>query len=209
MLPILRIYTLYLDKPLDENVRQRLFPLLNEERKEAISGKRNIMAADESLIGEVLAKYAVSKETRLPLKDINIKHTDKGMPYIEGFPLFLSITHSHGLIAVAVSSSAVGIDAEKIRDFSEGVARRMFTDRELDYIYNSADKNKRFFHIWTLKESYVKAIGTGISFPMKNLEFIIEDNKISFNLDNHSEFEIIESIDGYILSVCRKLNERD
>lgn len=209
MLPILRIYTLYLDKPLDENVRQRLFPLLNEERKEAISGKRNIMAADESLIGEVLAKYAVSKETRPPLKDINIKHTDKGMPYIEGFPLFLSITHSHGLIAVAVSSSAVGLDAEKIRDFSEGVARRMFTDRELDYIYNSADKNKRFFHIWTLKESYVKAIGTGISFPMKNLEFIIEDNKISFNLDNHSEFEIIESIDGYILSVCRKLNERD
>ena len=203
MLPILKIYTCFLENPLEEDARQRFIKLLPEDRQAKIKAKKNTIAADESLIGEILARYALSNELLKPLKEIEIRHTEKGMPYIEGDLFFISITHSHGFVACAVSDSPVGIDAEKLRYFSEGVARRMFNENEHSFIESSDDKTRSFYMIWTLKESYLKAIGTGISFPMKNLEFTVKDGSISFNLDNNAKFRVIESIDGYILSVCR------
>lgn len=52
--------------------------------------------------------------------------------------------------------------------------RRQFTDREwerIDMAGEDADRVATFYRLWTLKESYVKAIGTGLTVDLKSIEF--------------------------------------
>ena len=70
---------------------------------------------------------------------------------------------------------------------------------------NQQDKNKAFFRIWTLKESYIKNIGKGLSFPMKNIEFDLSDIKnIKSSDDTKQFFQCM--IDNYMISVCSEKN---
>jgi 4'-phosphopantetheinyl transferase len=62
------------------------------------------------------------------------------------------------------SSSACGIDIEKIKpgfDF-EGMMASVFHPREIDWINGQLDRNRAFFKLWTIKESLIKAQGTGL-----------------------------------------------
>ena len=56
------------------------------------------------------------------------------------------------------------------------MARRCFTDKErawLESLHTDEEKEKAFYHLWTLKESFIKVTGIGMSFPMKRVEFTI------------------------------------
>ena len=46
---------------------------------------------------------------------------------------------------------------------------------------NKAEKEKRFFKFWTVKEAYLKAIGEGMRLSPDNLEFTFENN--NYELD--------------------------
>lgn len=67
---------------------------------------------------------------------------------------------------------SIGFDVEEFRDHSLNVAKRCFCEGEYKYIINGDLENeiKRFFQIWTMKEAYLKATGTGISVPMNSFE---------------------------------------
>ena len=84
MLPILKIYTCFLENPLEEDARQRFIKLLPEDRQAKIKAKKNTIAADESLIGEILARYALSNELKA-FKEIEIRHTEKVCPILKRF----------------------------------------------------------------------------------------------------------------------------
>ena len=63
-----------------------------------------------------------------------------------------------------------------------------------------------FLCVWTLKESYVKAIGIGVSYPMKNISFSFENGRIISNVENCVFNQTV--IGGkYIVSLCRIINE--
>ena len=61
-----------------------------------------------------------------------------------------------------------------------------------------------FFRIWTLKESFVKALGIGISYPLKSAEFLINDDIImSVGCDGYSFTQIIVN-QKFVCSLCLK-----
>ena len=102
----------------------------------------------------------------------------------------------------ATAENPIGVDAEKIRKFPEHVLRRCFTEREIRFVRENSSPETAFFQLWTLKESLVKAIGKGLSYPLKKAEFNIENNHITVNSEyNLSVLQII--IDNeFICSVC-------
>ena len=79
----------------------------------------------------------------------------------------------------------VGVDLESYSRSSEfeKIARRRFTQTELNYVSNSQGQldQQRCLAVWTRKEAYGKAVGIGINFQMN------ERNLVSDNFD-HSPF---------------------
>jgi len=88
--------------------------------------------------------------------------------------LRFNLSHTRGLVACGVTrSDDIGIDVEQIERKLEidSLLRSVFSDEEqaaLSALTGSA-RRERFFRHWTLKEAYVKAIGRGISLPLRAL----------------------------------------
>lgn len=52
------------------------------------------------------------------------------------------------------------------------VAEHYFYHSELAYIKAAKNKDKAFFTLWTLKESYMKMTGRGMSLPLDSFEVV-------------------------------------
>ena len=135
------------------------------------------------------------------LKDYQIIYNEYGKPYIKENKFYFNKSHTKNLCALIIDDKECGIDIEQIRKYNEKMANKILSNEEIKYI-NSKNKKDYFFTlIWTLKESYLKALGTGINVPLKNISFI-KNNKIRFKQKEYN-FKIIR-IHNYIVTSCRK-----
>lgn len=84
-----------------------------------------------------------------------------------GSALETNLSHTRGRVAVAIARGGpVGIDVEAIdrRLEPSELGPRVFAPEELSWMLDPADRGQqreRFFRLWTLKESYAKALGIG------------------------------------------------
>lgn len=112
---------------------------------------------------------------------------ENGKPYFKDYPdFYFNISHSGDLIAVAFSSSSVGVDIEKLKDANFKIAERRFTDKEKQFIKNNLD----FFYVWTRKEAYLKRTGKGLRQSLSTFGVLDENTIKTFKADD------------YIVSVC-------
>lgn len=84
----------------------------------------------------------------------------------------LSLSHSHGLSACAVSAApGLGLDIEPRARHPhwQKVVRRWFTPNEQAWLL-SANRCEDFLRVWTLKEAWLKATGRGIAGNLRTLE---------------------------------------
>lgn len=73
------------------------------------------------------AASLAAKDLNVSEKDIEIKTNVYGKPYIAGYEQwYFSITHTAGMIVIAVSDKPVGIDAEKIRNADLRIANAFY-----------------------------------------------------------------------------------
>jgi 4'-phosphopantetheinyl transferase len=89
-----------------------------------------------------------------------------------GMPLpfdgtFWSITHKTQYVAGVVAPTPIGIDIERIRDFSQGLFRKTAADREWSLVNTEGKSLLTFFRFWTSKEAVLKATGIGIKDLLK------------------------------------------
>ena len=100
-----------------------------------------------------------------------------------------SLSHTAGAIAVAVSALNIGVDVERIvtRAGTLELADHYFSPLEAADVdaRKGADRADRFFHYWTLKESYIKARSMGLMIPLDGFGFVGSDAtpRIEFNSD--------------------------
>ena len=85
--------------------------------------------------------------------------------------LRFNLSNTTGLVACAVSMDCeIGIDVENITRTvdADAVAPSVFAPAELADFREAGleDQRERFFSYWTLKESYIKARGMGLSLPL-------------------------------------------
>ena len=133
-------------------------------------------------------------------------------PFYKEYPeIHFSLSHSGVMAMCVISDRPVGCDVEKIRERDLDIAKRFFTSEEYDLIKSQKTdelQTKMFFRIWTLKESFVKCIGTGLSTPLNEFSIIPDwHGKITLNQTiSNSEYNFVELNldDGYKYSVCVK-----
>ncbi|CAN2046573.1 4'-phosphopantetheinyl transferase [Candidatus Magnetomoraceae bacterium gMMP-1] len=74
--------------------------------------------------------------------------------------IFWSISHKPEYVCGVVSDYKTGIDIEKIRPCSEGLFKKIASNKEWDAAGEYSNHN--FFRFWTAKEAVLKAEGTGL-----------------------------------------------
>ena len=96
-------------------------------------------------------------------------------------PLYFNLSHSGGLLAVAVDDREVGVDIETLsRRLHPALARRMLSQTEQEALADefgplpqtaplSEALTKRLLTLWTLKEALTKATGTGLRTDYRSL----------------------------------------
>jgi 4'-phosphopantetheinyl transferase len=86
--------------------------------------------------------------------------------------LVFNVAHSGSLAVVAVATGCeVGADVECLRPVrqAEGISGRYFHPAEAADVLSGVEDQlvERFFRCWTRKEAVIKAIGTGLQFPLE------------------------------------------
>ncbi len=128
----------------------------------------------EYLVAHVLARRMLSQLGGLEPAEWRFEIGEKGRPEIaprHGSELRFNLSHTDGLVAVAVTRGAdVGVDVECHTRPGETVklASRYFSEAECAGLFAlpEAEQRGRFFDLWTLKESYIKARGLGLHLPL-------------------------------------------
>ena len=117
-----------------------------------------------------------------------------------------NISHSGDWVVLATGPSPLGIDVERIKDIDLDIAKRFFSGREYDDLMLKPDEERfsYFFNLWTLKESYIKAVGKGLSLPLDSFSMVMEDNRITIKTesDDNRFFRQYPVAAGYKLSIC-------
>jgi 4'-phosphopantetheinyl transferase len=106
--------------------------------------------------------------------------------------IHFNLSHSEGLVVLALAVGYVeklelGVDIECIHRsvFSLALSKRYFSECECaDLIkLNGKQQSQRITQLWTLKESYLKASGLGITVPLNKVRFGFEkDSDLNINL---------------------------
>lgn len=110
-----------------------------------------------------------------PPRDLDIRLTPAGKPYLEGHPVHFNLSDSGGWCLLAFTHLApLGVDLETVRPQVDlaGIARRYFSAAEQAELEElpSALQTEAFYHIWTQKEAFIKAVGEGLSIPLDSFD---------------------------------------
>ena len=149
------------------------FPLppekLNEFYEACSAPRRELAAAyrqPEDRVRCLAAGWLL--EHALPGSRLLEARDEKGKPYLQGLPgTSISLTHSEAWVACAVHDQPVGVDIERPRAADAGLAGTFMSPLELEQYAAcpQADRLDYFSRLWTAKEAYLKAVGTGFSRP--------------------------------------------
>lgn len=149
-----------------QRVKRFVFPL-HQQR----------FAAARGILRHILSEY-LHQDPSAILFDYNAF----GKPYIvmDNPAIHFNLSHSNELALYAIGLQPyIGIDIEQIQENieAESIAQRFFSMEEYTAIMNlTQDARKRaFFTIWTRKEAFIKALGDGLSFPLKDFTVNYEE----------------------------------
>lgn len=197
----------------DKNIFLDLYSKVPLERKQKIDSYK--FQKDKILsLGSWQLFYSVLKNKGINLNDINICYKENHKPYI--FPdinLCFNLSHSGEYAICSISKKEVGCDIEKISNINMGFAKRFFTQAEYDFLAaeeNEAERKKKFYRLWTLKESFMKITGYGAKLPLKAFNVKIEKEiSVTHNLNLKNEFYFKEYYieDEYCCSCCGLEND--
>ncbi len=208
-----RIWILDFEKE-RRNVDVHLTNLNNEEIDKAnkfIFEKDRIASiVSRSALRKLLAFYSNSTP-----QQIQFRFSKFGKPELvdSKYDIHFNVSHSHkiGIVGFCLDVP-IGVDIEfiKFTPDLDSVATKFFSAPEIENYLNLSEKDKvhGFFNCWTRKESFIKALGEGLSFPLDEFEVSLEPDKRAellntfFNPNEKEKWslESIDTIDDYAIA---------
>lgn len=128
----------------------------------------------------IFAHYALRKILShylyLPPEHIEFEVLSHGKPQLiqkqNPHQLEFNLSHSGETALVGLrTEKMIGIDIEYHRDREFlGIAEHVFSEKECVSLcaMNEVQQVQAFFHIWVQKEAFIKAVGQGLSYPLKD-----------------------------------------
>jgi len=155
---------------------------------------RSRFIAGRAAVRTLLSRY---RHEETEPRHLLLRTTVHGKPQLddsenpEDLRFNLSHTEGVGLLAVAAGAD-VGADVESVRPAmaTDDLARRYFSQREVDDLMRVTNRGRRFFDYWSAKEAYIKARGLGLNIPLDSFDVPLDGGPGPFPVvDRHSPSE--------------------
>lgn len=183
----------------DDVLFKKAFALARPQRQEKAARYRKREDAALSLGVELLLRHA---------------HAQAGVPFPKGYittaygkpcgeALLFNLSHSGEWALCAVADNEVGCDVEKIDPAHLRVAERFYTENEKEQLASAANEEERvfrFFRMWTLKESFIKA--ADVDFDLISEPAVILGNPSRIKGEESATFAEYTDIPGYACAMC-------
>lgn len=164
---------------------------IQREEKERIGEFWFAKDAKSAMAGRLLLRKFVFEKMGIPWSEIRLERSPRGKPYLAApvkvsseSDLAWSFNLSHQgdyTVLAAEQGRQVGVDIMKIAmpgsssvpEFFR-IMTRQFTAHEWSSIQSAGSEHQQltgFYRHWALKESFIKAIGTGLGFNLQRVEF--------------------------------------
>lgn len=173
---------------------------LSQCRRQKLARISNPQAYAQSLGAELLLLAAL-RELGGPMPPLEITCSNAGKPALQDGPAF-SLSHSGERVLCALSDEVVGADLQQLKPYNPALARRFFTGAEAAWLEEQREQDLAFSLLWSLKESYVKLLGSGIaethldSFTVR----VLPDGRAWIDGSNVKLWYAV--CDGYVMAVC-------
>lgn len=166
--------------------------------------RRRFVARRALLRVLIAGKIGIDPET------VVVRYGEAGRPLVEapGPALFCSISARGDIAGLAISTRPVGIDLEVVQ--AGAIPWAVLTSREIDHLKPLPEPARMhaFLQIWTLKEAYLKAVGTGLNRDPSTIDIasspngpVIADGRVSRRLHPSTFREV--ALDGQpFLAAC-------
>jgi len=174
------------------------------------------------LATRVLVRTVLSRYESVPPAAWRFAAGEQGRPEIDSpeSSLRFNLSNARGLVVCAVARAIdLGVDVEPLdRVVPLEVAERFFSPAEFEALRALPEEARpqRFLDLWTLKESYIKARGLGLSLPLDRFSFFLEAERpprieIDPALGDQGadwQFVQLQPTPRHLLALCVRRNER-
>ena len=185
---------------IDEIPNDDFTETISEYRLKKAKNYKNEDDRKLSILSSLLLDKALKKHD-LSERDMKYTFNAYGKPYFANAEdLHFSISHSGEYAMVVLSDKEIGCDIQQIKDINLSIADRFFTAEERKYVKCTED----FVRIWTLKDSFIQAIGKGLALPLNSFSIKGLDSDKSYCEYNRElyEFKEFDKMTGYCIAVC-------
>ncbi|GIN72147.1 4'-phosphopantetheinyl transferase [Bacillus sp. J14TS2] len=213
---MVEVYICKLPEKTSQEELKVLLAQASYDRQKRIRQFFHLEDAYRTIIGDLLLDNVLKERTGARLKDITVEKNAYGKPFLPNYPhIQYNISHSGNYVVCAVHNQHVGIDVEKVQVFDLCMAKQLFTAFEYRDILNSKNRILACYEIWTLKESYVKALGKGLAIPLHSFRVRKSDNNEIEVVDMDKNEKVLDymykqyTLDtDYKLAVCAQDAEK-
>jgi 4'-phosphopantetheinyl transferase len=160
--------------------------ILSEDERQRQSRFHFARDRHRYLVTHALLRLVLSRYAAVAPADWTFTTNQYGRPEVandlpDARRIRFNISHTNSLIAIAVTlDRAVGVDTENVvaHPAPVEIADRFFASGEVAALraLPQQQQQHRFFEHWTLKESYIKARGMGLSLPLDKFGFQLSES---------------------------------
>lgn len=176
---MVRTYIINIRQLEEETVFQAVLPSVSSYRRQKIAALRNGKDRCRSL-GASLALNAALQLYGLNEGAMEFDLGDQGKPVLRDHPdLHFSLSHAGDYAICSMGAQEIGNDIERVRPGKLRVADRFFAEEEKAWLYRAdlpEEQESRMFRLWTIKESFLKVTGFGMSLPLRDFTVYMEDD---------------------------------
>jgi 4'-phosphopantetheinyl transferase len=172
------VWYVSMELPAPPSVLQRLRDTLSPQELEKSRAFKRSQDQMAYVMQRGCLRFILSRYVQVPPGTLTFFYGDYGKPYLADYDWQFNLSHSQDRLLVAVSpTTRVGVDIEFHRELSrfDALCQRCLTPTESQRIakLGQAQRQPFFFHSWTCKEAYLKAIGLGLTHPMHEVEVLL------------------------------------
>lgn len=126
---------------------------------------------EEFVVGRACLRLLLAERLGVAARDVPLQIGEFGKPFVPADEHF-NVSHSEGVIAIALGGMCVGIDLEFMRPTDDclEVGRSVFSPQDMSELegVEAELRTTLFYRMWTRYESAAKCVGSGLSLSFEN-----------------------------------------